>query len=175
MDYKFIISQIFGILALLFLYLSFNKNNKHTLLLKQSMSNLMYALSFLFLGAFTGFFSFLMATFRNLLFDKYNEVPNYIVFLVIFVMTLLSLLSFDGFYSLLPTIGIIIYTYSLSKKNKKKNLKTMRISEFIATILCVIYDIKVNAYTSLLSNSIESLIVLNAIRKYDLKKKKTKI
>ena len=172
MDYKFIISQVFGFLALLFLYFSFNKNNKHTLLLNHSMSNLMFALSFLFLGAYTGFFSFLMASFRNLIFNKYNEVPSYIVILVIVVMVFLSLLSYNGLYSLLPVIGIIIYTYSLGKKNKKKNLKEMRFAELTASILCVIYDYIVKAYTGLLTNFVEAVIVLIAINRYDIKKKK---
>ena len=172
MDYKFIISQVFGMIALLFLYFSFNKNNKHTLLLNQSMSNLMFALSFLFLNAYTGFFSFLMASLRNIIFNKYNEVPNYIVISVILVMVFLSLLSYNGLYSLLPTIAIIIYTYSLSKKNKKKNLKNMRLAELTAVLLCVTYDFIVHAYTGLLANIVEGIIVIIAIYNYDIKKKK---
>lgn len=172
MDYKFIISQIFGILALVFLYFSFNKNNKHTLLLNQSMSNLMFSLSFLFLNAYTGFFSFLMASFRNIIFNKYNEVPNYIVLFVICILVFLSLLSYNGLYSLLPTIAIVIYTYSLGKKNKKKNLRMMRLSELIGAILCVTYDFIVKAYTGLITNFIEAVIVMIAIKRYDLKKNK---
>ena len=48
----------------------------------------------------------------------------------------------------------------------------MRFAELTASILCVIYDYIVKAYTGLLTNFVEAVIVLIAINRYDIKKKK---
>ena len=81
-------------------------------------------------------------------------------------MILFSMLTYSGLYSLLTTVGILIYTYGLWQKN----MKVTRLSEAIATILCIIYNFFVKAYTGNIAMGLELLFVIAAIYKYDIKK-----
>ena len=104
---------------------------------------------------------------RNLIFSKYENVPKKYITIVVIVMTLLSLLSYDGPISLLPCIGSIMYTISLAKSN----LKITRIMNVITCALYIIYDIKVLAIAGIISASIELLSTAFAIYRYDVKKR----
>ena len=53
---NFIIAQIFGLVALIILVISFQKNKKERLLKLQMFSSLLYAIQYVFLKAYTGFF-----------------------------------------------------------------------------------------------------------------------
>ena len=54
MSVNFVIAQIIGGVALIILMLSFQKNNKETLLRFQILSSMLYAIQYLFLNTSTG-------------------------------------------------------------------------------------------------------------------------
>ena len=134
-DKNFLIAQLFGLFALFFLSRSFNKNNKKHLLKNQMMSNLSYALQFLFLSAYTGFLLHLCCMTRNYIFSKYRNgrVPFKYLIIMILIMIFLSLISFDNTYCILPLIGIILNSYGLWQKN----LTVSRLLEASACILSI--------------------------------------
>lgn len=168
MKITFIIAQVFGVFALIILALSLNKNNKKHLLKYQTLSNLCFALQYLFLNAFPGFSSFAMAILRNYIFAKYKngKVPKDIVFAFIVATIFLSLLSFQNIFSFLPVIGVCTYTYSLNLKK----LKYARRAELFASVLCIIYSLIVHAYTGIIGLAFEALMVSIAIYRFDIKK-----
>lgn len=168
MNITFIIAQIFGIFALIILALSLNKNSKKHLLKYQTLSNLCFAIQYLFLNAFPGFASFSMAILRNFIYSKYKngKVPKEIVYAFIISTVFLSIISFQNIFSLLPVIGVCTYTYSLSLKK----LRYARFAELFASILCVIYNLIVHAYTGIIGLSFEALMVSIAIYRFDIKK-----
>ena len=65
MTINFIIAQIIGILALIILMLSFQKNEKKLLLKYQTTSSFLYAIQYIFLGAYTGSLMNLTCMVRN--------------------------------------------------------------------------------------------------------------
>lgn len=168
MKITFIIAQTFGILALIILALSLNKNSKKHLLKYQTLSNLCFAMQYLFLNAYSGFSSFAMAILRNHIYSKYKngKVPKEIVFAFISATVFLSLISFQNIFSLLPVIGVCTYTYSLNLKK----LKYARFAELFASVLCVLYSLIVHAYTGIIGLSFEALMVSIAIYRFDIKK-----
>lgn len=54
MHYSFILSQIFGTIALVILIYSFQKNEKDELLKLQVFSSLFFSIQYIFLNAITG-------------------------------------------------------------------------------------------------------------------------
>ena len=169
MNIKFITAQAFGVVALIFLFLSFKKNEKKYLIKMQAFSSISYALQYLFLGAYTGFIMHLLCILRNYFYNSYsykNKIPFLVFIQIATLMILCSMLTYSGLYSLLTTVGILIYTYGLWQKN----MKVTRVSEAIATLLCIIYNFFVKAYTGNIAMGLELLFVIAAIYKYDIKK-----
>lgn len=171
-DRNFIIAQVIGAIALIILMLSFQKNNKETLLKYQIFSSLLYAIQYIFLKAYTGSMMNLTCMIRNCIFRKYDKenkkVPIiWLVFVVAIIITL-SLITFDGWISLLPMIGVISYSVALWGGK----LKIVRIAEVFSCILFIIYNIKVLAITGLIATVIEMLAAMIAMYKFDIKKNK---
>lgn len=164
----FIIAQIIGIFALIALVLSFQKNNKRTLLKYQITSSFLYATQYLLLKAMSGFFINIVCAIRNIIFSYYEKkVPKIYLIITIITMIILTILSYNQPISILPGIACIIFSIALSQNN----LKITRIVEVISCILYIIYNIKVKALSGLICILTELTSTLIAIYKYDLKKR----
>ena len=163
----FYIAQIFGIIALIVLVLSFQKNDKDTLLKYQILSSLFFAIQYLFLNAISGCLMNTMTLIRNLIFRKFkNKIPLIYLIIVIFLMIILSIFSYNGPISLLPATACIIYSIAIWQSN----MTIARVAEVIACVLSAIYNVKVLAISGLISIIIEIISVLIAIYRYDIKK-----
>lgn len=165
MNYIYILSQIFGTIALVILILSFQKNKKDELLKLQVFSSLFFSLQYVFLNAITGCLMNLMTLVRNIIFRKFQNIKWLIV--VIALMIILSAVSYSGLISLLPTIAVILYSIAIWQKN----LTITRIVEVISCSLFIIYNIKFYAITGLISTIIELISALVAIYRFDIRKK----
>ncbi len=69
----FYIAQLFGIMALVVLIMSFQKNKKDTLLKYQIFSSLLFVFQYLFLNAISGCLMNVMTMIRNLIYKKFND------------------------------------------------------------------------------------------------------
>ena len=165
-DIKFIIAQIFGVFALICLMLSFRKNRKKYLLKLQMLSSLFYALQFLLLGGISGFFINIICIFRNYILYKNSKIDFVYLFMLLLVMLICTLFSYNGVISLVPFIATSIYSISLWI-NK---LKIIRLGNICATIILIIYEICIGAYSGVLATSGELLSSLYAFIKFNLKK-----
>ena len=164
----FIFAQILGATALFILILSFQKNEKQSLLKYQIGSSIFFAAQYLCLQAYSGCLINIACIIRNILFRKYTgkRIPIYYLLFIICIMIVLSLFSYVGPISLLPCIACILYSCSLWQDN----LKVTRIVEVISCSLYIIYNIKVLAYLGLVSTMIELISALIAIYRFDIKK-----
>ena len=169
MKINFLIAQLLGLLALVFLIYSFQNNNKKTLLKFQIISSFLYAIQYLFLGAITGFLMNIVCMIRNYIFKKYEDIDTSRPWLLIFIglMSLLTMFSYNGYISLLPFLAVFLFTISLWIGN----LKYIRIFEAIGAILFIIYSIFVYAITGVFAFSFELSTVLFAIYRFDIKKR----
>ena len=164
----FIFAQILGATALFILILSFQKNEKQSLLKYQIGSSIFFAAQYLCLQAYSGCLINIACIIRNILFRKYTgkRIPIYYLLFIICIMIVLSLFSYVGPISLLPCIACILYSCSLWQDN----LRVTRIVEVISCSLYIIYNIKVLAYVGLISTIIELISALIAIYRFDIKK-----
>lgn len=160
------LAQLFGFFALVILIISFQNNNKKTLLKYQIFSSLFFAIQYLCLNAITGCLMNLMTMIRNIIYKMFKKTPLLFVSLIIIIMIILSVFSYNGLISLLPTIAVILYSVALWQKN----LKITRITEIISCSLFIIYNINVLAIIGLISTIIELLFAIIAVYKFDIKK-----
>lgn len=169
MTINFIIAQIIGILALIILMLSFQKNEKKLLLKYQTTSSFLYAIQYIFLGAYTGSLMNLTCMVRNFIFNKYNnkKVPIYWLIIIIILMVAFSSITYIGIISLLPMLAVVLYSIAIWYGN----LKLIRCTEVISCSLFIVYNIRVLAITGLVATIIELIAALIAIYRFDIKKK----
>lgn len=167
MNWSFFIAQLFGTFALIILIYSLQKNEKESLLKLQVLSSLFYAFQYLFLKAYSGFLMNLVCAIRNVYFHKQHNKSILSFVFLLFIICFLSYLSYDGIWSILPTVAVIVFTISLMQNR----LTFIRIAEIIACILGVIYSIKVNAITGLITQIIELSASIIAFYRFDIKKK----
>ena len=169
MTINFIIAQIIGILALIILMLSFQKNEKKLLLKYQTVSSLLYAIQYTFLGAYTGSLMNLTCIARNFIFTKYNnKTPIYWLIIIITLMITFSLITYIGIISLLPLFAVVLYSIAVWSSN----LKLIRFTEVVSCTLFIIYNIRVLAITGLIATIIELVSALIAIYRFDIKNNK---
>ncbi len=162
---NFIIAQVFGGIALVILIISFQKNNKVNLLKYQMVSSLLYSVQYAFLGALPGCFMNLACMLRNFIFKKYQKVPLYLLLIVVFLMIILSMSTFNGFISLLPMFAVVFYSIALWGGN----LKTIRLTEIVSCLLYIIYNIYVGAIIGLVATFIEMLGAMVAFYRFNIK------
>ena len=162
----FYISQFVGLIGLILLIISFQKNDKNKLLKFQILSTFFIAIQYIFLKAMSGFYMNVAMCIRNIIFSKQKNIKNKYLILIIIIMLILSLLSYKEPISLLPCVGSILYTIALAKYN----LKTIRIVNILSCSLYFIYNIKFLAIAGLLATIIELTTTLIAIYKFDIKK-----
>ena len=108
-----------------------------------------------------------MTMIRNIIYKKYKDnVSILVLILIILGMIILSMFSYKGIISLLPTIAVILYSIALYQKK----MTIIRITEVISCCLFIIYNIKVLALTGLITTILETIFSLVAIYKFDIKK-----
>lgn len=167
MTINFIIAQIIGILALIILMLSFQKNEKKLLLNYQIISSLLYSIQYAFLGAYTGSLMNLTCIARNFIFNKYNsKVPIYWLIIIVVLIITFLLITYIGIISLLPMFAVVLYSIAVWYGN----LKLIRCTEVISCTLFIVYNIRVLAITGLIATIIELISALIAIYRLDIKK-----
>ena len=168
MTINFIIAQIIGILALIILMLSFQKNEKKLLLKYQTISSFLYSIQYAFLGGYTGSLMNITSMARNFVFNKYNnkKVPIYWLIIIVILMIIFSLITYIGVISLLPMFAVVLYSIAVWYGN----LKLIRCTEVISCTLFIVYNIRVLAITGLIATIIELISALIAIYRFDIKK-----
>ena len=120
MEVSYIISQIFVIIQYLFFVLTYHTKTKKQILIFNTIACASSALSFMFLSAYSGCVMSLLAVLRNYLFYKQEEkkdINNLII--VLLILAFLSIITYDGILSLMPSIGTLLYTISVWQSNRK--------------------------------------------------------
>ena len=155
MDVAFILAQIFAFLGWLFLVYSYYKDDIQKLLRIQILAAIFDTLSYLLLGAQSGALICGFELVKAILYYKTDK--DNLIFLV--TLPVYALIAWDscgeeGLIALLPVIGSVIDGFVLTKN---KTIAT--IGSIVSSILWIIYDIVLLAYSAAFTDSI--LVVSN--------------
>ena len=148
-----VLAQIASIIGWLLLVYSYYKDDIDKLLFVQIISAIFYCFSYLFLGAYSGFFVCFIELIKTIGYYK-TDKDNLIFLFSLPIYGIMAIFSFENGYGLLPIIGSIIDGFSLTKN---KNIAT--IGCIISNILWVIYDVIIIAYASALTDGL--LVISN--------------
>ena len=167
---KVIIGQALGIAATLVTFASYQFNTKRALLIIQTIATLCTCLSFLFLGATTGFALNIVCLVRNVLFYFSSERPklqHIFAVLLAIVMVVLGALSWQGWISLLMIVALAVNTVFMSLRN----LQLFRKSILLTSSMILLYDVFIFSIGGILNEAlsiVSSAVGLVRYRKRDL-------
>ena len=151
-----ILGQTLGIIATLITALSYQANTKRKLLFIQSVATLCTCISYLLLGATSGFALNIVCLIRNVCFyfQKEGKTPIYIstsIFVV--MMGILGAMSWQGPISLLIIVALAANTFFLSLGKPQM----LRYSILVTSLMVLIYNIYALAIGGILNESIAIL------------------
>ncbi len=111
----FVLGQAFGILALICTVVSMQLKKKRPLMILQTASEAFVVAQYLVKNAITGALMASISFIRDVIFTKYGKkrAPFWILLIIYFAMTVLTIISWAGPLSLLPYVGSLIYAYTL--------------------------------------------------------------
>ncbi len=150
-------AHICALIGLIFLIISTQVKEKNKILINQTLFSFFFFLQYILLGILSASMLSLVSIIRNLLYYKTsNKNYNIIILLTIIVgiiTTILDMKNYAFIISVTPLIINLLYTISLSKNNIKFIKKTF----FICSIIWIIYNYLVKAYIGVIVNLLEAI------------------
>jgi len=136
----FIIAQILGLISWLLLLYSYTEENIDNLLYVQILVCVFDVLSYLLLGADSGFLICLVELVKTILYYKTDK--DKLIFQVsLIIYIIIGLLTIKAWYACLPVLGSMIDSFGVSKDSKTAN-----ICSIFSNTLWTIYDILILSY-----------------------------
>lgn len=164
--------MIFSILAFIALVVSICIKERKKSLIVQSINCFFEAIYNFIIYAYTGAILSVINFIRTFLFinkSKFNKTI-YLLILLSFesIIVINCILTWNGYISVLPTIGSIIRTYCLWQSN----MKLVRVSGITTGILYGSYYIYYNSWFMVLGDFILLITGIYALWKNDIRRKK---
>lgn len=136
----FIIAQIFGVIAIILGFLSYQMRTRRQILLALSATVIALSLHYLFLGAYTGMAMNAVSLIRNIAYDYRDrkEIKSPLIPIVFTaIQVVMGILTWQAWYSILVLVGIAINTYCVGLCNSQN----LRKSILVTSPLVLIYNI----------------------------------
>ena len=165
---KIIIGQALGIIATILTFISYQTNTKKKLLVIQTVATLCTCISFLLLGATTGFALNIVCIMRNVVFyfQKSKTKFNYISAVAFaIVMVFLGALSWQGPISLLMILALGANTIFISLGDPQ----LLRKSILVTSTMVIIYNIYVFSIGGIANEGISIVSSIIGIIRYKKK------
>lgn len=160
---KYMLSQVFVLLAYLFLGLTFLIKNRKMILILSTLSTVSFTISYVFLLAWTGFAMNVVSLFRNLLFylvarfAKNSKFWDYFSLGLIYVLLgICTIFTYNGVLSVMATFATFAYTFAIWSKNKNN----YKIFGIISSVCWIVYNVFIR---SILGVVFETVMVICAI------------
>lgn len=167
--------MIFSILAFVALVLSIGIKDRKQSLCVQSLNCLFEAIYSFYIKALTGAFLSIVNFIRTFIFIQSERINRkiYIFILLIFegIIVVNCVYTWNGFISMLPTIGSMIRTYCLWQSD----MKLVRISGITSGILYGLYYAYYHSWFIVMGDVILFITGIISIYKNDIKSKKEEI
>lgn len=164
--------MIFSVLAFITLIISICIKDRKKSLCVQSLNCLFEAIYNFIISAFTGAFLSIINLIRSFLFINKKKINKrvYLIMLIIFesIIIINCLYTWQGFISLLPTIGSIIRTYCLWQSN----MKLVRISGITTGLLYGSYYIYYSSWFMVLGDVVLLVTGIYVLLKNDIKRRR---
>ena len=168
----FILGQAFGICALICTVVSMQLKKKRPLMILQTASEAFVVAQYFVKGAITGSFMAIVSFIRDVIFTKYGKkrAPLWILIVIYIVMTVLTIISWNGPLSILPYSGSLVYAWSLWYGK----VKWIRLGNAIGNSPYLIYTLVTGNYALFIMTLLEVISAAVGFIRIDVLGKKKK-
>ena len=159
------IGHVLGFISVGLFFYSYQCTEKRKLMVIQTIATALSCIQYLLIGAFSGFALNIVCIIRNLAFyycDKYKRTNIVIPIFFSLCMAGASVLSWEGIYTLLITMGLVVNTMCMGIFDAKDFRKTILIS----SSLILLYNVFALSYSGMLSEAISLVSVVIGIIRY---------
>ena len=163
--------QVIGFVGLATSILAFQFKKHRGIVLCKMSSELIFALQYILLGAWTAAVLDGISVIRNTLYTNFvkrgrSTAPVILGFCAFVVVT--GIVTFDGWLSLLPIAAKLLTTISYGMKNEK----LLRFITLPSCVMWSIYNLQVGSLGGALGDALTLISLLIGIYKFDIKKEK---
>ena len=170
MELNEIIGYLFGGAALIAVFITYQIHDKKRLLIMQTCTIVLMCMHYLFLGADSGFALNVVCIARNVVFffrDKNKLIGNVAPVFFAAVLLLVSVFSWEGYYSIFMLAGLVINTLCIGYFDPQK----LRYSLLLTCTIVIIYDLSANSYPGVVFESIGIISAIVGIVRYNKEKR----
>lgn len=163
--------ETIGCIGMLLSVFSYLCNSHKKILMFKSISEVVFACQFFFLGAYTGMCMNGIGLVRNSIFTRTVEKgKNVKPWIIIFCLITIGLcaITWKGWISVLAVIAKLLSTVAYGFKNPH----LIRLFAFPAQVLWIFYDIYYFTFFGILADALSFVTLIYAEVRYYLKKKK---
>ncbi len=172
---RFVLSQIFGLIALALVCLSYSFDNKKKFLAYQIIANIFYASSFLTLEVFVGGINTLISTLRvTILYfieKKDKNIPTTLYVMFSFLYLLAGNVCFQSNYDILAIIAYEMFNMAMFMRD----ISLTRYMMIVPNMIIVVYNILSLTYTNAILDLIEIIVLVCMAIKFSFIMKHRKI
>lgn len=166
-----IIGQILGYVAVVFFFISYQIKDKKGLLIVQTIATGIICLNYLLLFGYTGLILNVICVIRNIAYyfkDKKFLSSRIIPYIFAFIMIILGVLTWEGYYSLFIIIGLAVNTVCLSICNTNQ----LRVSVIFTCSFIITYNAFVGTIGGIISESMSILSSIIGLIRFHVKNTK---
>lgn len=166
---RVILAQITGTIALILAVYVFQKNNRKDMLNIQATACVMFTLQYLLLGAWTGAAMNAIVVIRNCVFankdSKKWAQSNLWLYIFLFITTIATAFTWQGWISILPFIGLFSGTIAFWISNTTY----IRLLSLISPPFWFTYNFISGAYPAMASDTITFISIVIGMIRFDVK------
>ncbi len=154
-----ILGNVIGITALIFFFLSYQVRDKKKLLYMQIAATVLTCLQYLLVGAYSGFALNVVCLARNIVYyfkEKKNITSPALPIVFAVLMAVVSIFSWDGYFSLFIISALIMNTLALGFLKADG----VRKSVLVTSPLVIVYNAVTGAYSGVLN---ESVVIVSSV------------
>lgn len=148
MDIKFVLIQLIGVLAWLFIFFSFYRKNTNKILVFQVTASILYCVHYYFLGAYSGLLMCALSAIFDYAYYK-TDKDKYLYLISIPLRLICGLFSYKKFIDILPIVASLLDGYILTKDKK-----TIIRGSIIYYAMWVVYNMFVKSYSGVITDGI---------------------
>ncbi len=170
MGHNFIAAQIIGIIGVVLFVLSFQIKSNKKLFFMQILANIMFAIQFVMLGAYSGCVGLIICILRNVVFmnrDRWSFVNTKPMLAIILACCLVNVaVNWKGWFDLFSLAAVS----SASIGYWMGSARAVRTSNLFAASPCwIIYDVAVGSWAGVLNETIAIVSILVSVIRFGWK------
>lgn len=148
MNVNFVLIQLIGVVAWMFIFFSFYRKNTDKILIFQVVASVLYCIHYYFLDAYSGLLMCALSALFDYAYYK-TDKDKYLYLVSIPLRIICGLFSYNRLIDVLPIIASLLDGYILTREKK-----IVLVGSIVYYLLWVIYNAYVMSYAGVITDSI---------------------